>query len=79
MQQDLSKTVKLSKNGLELIESVQFDTTLDKVWKSNKEVEDKAGIKDKIKGIYLLDTNKFKIKIRNISGDEIIIDKAKRN
>jgi adenine-specific DNA-methyltransferase len=75
MQQDLSKTVKLSKNGLELIESVQFDTTLDKVWKSNKEVEDKAGIKDKIKGIYLLDTNKFKIKIRNISGDEIIIDR----
>jgi len=74
IEQDLSKAVKLSENGLELIESVQFDTTLDKVWKSNKDLEDKAGIKDKIKGIYLLDTNKFKIKIRNISGDEIIID-----
>lgn len=74
IEQDLSMAVKLSENGLELIESVQFDTTLDKVWKSNKELEDKAGIKEKIKGTYLLDTDKFKIKIRNIAGDEIIID-----
>jgi len=74
IEQDLSKAVKLSENGLELIESVQFDTTLDKAWKSNKEVEDKAGIKEKIKGTYLLNTNNFKIKIRNIAGDEIIID-----
>jgi len=74
IQQDLSNVVKISKNGLELIESVQFDTTLDKVWKSNKELEDKAGIKEKIKGIYFLDTDNFKIKIRNIAGDEITIN-----
>lgn len=74
LEQDLSKAVKISSNGLELIEAVQFDTTLKKVWKSNPELEDKAGIKEKIKGIYNLDTDKFKIKIRNIAGDEIIID-----
>ncbi|KHE93751.1 MAG: site-specific DNA-methyltransferase [Candidatus Scalindua rubra] len=75
LEQDLSKAVKISKSGLELIESVQFDTTLKKdVWTSNLRLEDKAGIKEKIKGTYLLDTNKFKIKIRNIAGDEIVID-----
>ncbi|MBI4727570.1 site-specific DNA-methyltransferase [candidate division TA06 bacterium] len=68
--------IKLSKNGLELIESVQFDTTLreDGVWISNLDLEDKAGIKEKIKAKYVLNTNKFKMKIRNIAGDEIIID-----
>lgn len=74
LEQDLSKAVKISSNGLELIEAVQFDTTLQKVWKSNPELEDKAGIKEKIKGVYTLATDKFKIKIRNIAGDEIIID-----
>jgi len=74
LEQDLSKAVKISSNGLELIEAVQFDTTLQKVWKSNLELEDKAGIKEKIKGVYNLDTDKFKIKIRNIAGDEIVID-----
>jgi len=74
INQDLSKALTLSENGLELIESVQFDTSLDKVWKSNKELEDKAGIKEKIKGTYFLDTNNFKIKIRNIAGDEITIN-----
>lgn len=75
LEQDLSKAVKISKSGLELIESVQFDTTLKKdVWTSNLRLEDKAGIKEKIKGTYLLDTDKFKIKIRNIAGDEIVID-----
>lgn len=77
LEQDLSKAVKISSNGLELIEAVQFDTTLQKVWKSNPELEDKAGIKEKIKGVYTLDTDKFKIKIRNIAGDEIIIDSEK--
>ncbi len=77
LEQDLSKAVKISSNGLELIESVQFDTVLGKVWKSNPVLEDKAGIKEKIKGIYTLDTAKFKIKIRNIAGDEIIIDSKK--
>jgi adenine-specific DNA-methyltransferase len=74
LEQDLSKAVKISNNGLELIEAVQFDTTLKKVWKSNPNLEDKAGIKEKIKGIYTLDTDKFKIKIRNIAGDEIVIN-----
>jgi adenine-specific DNA-methyltransferase len=74
IQQDLSNVVKISENGLELIEAIQFDTTLDKFWKSNKELEDKAGIKEKIKGTYFLDTDNFKIKIRNIAGDEIIIN-----
>ena len=74
LEQDLSKAVIISSNGLELIEAVQFDTTLKKVWKSNPDLEEKAGIKEKIKGVYTLDTDKFKMKIRNIAGDEIIID-----
>jgi adenine-specific DNA-methyltransferase len=71
-----SKKIKLSKNGLELIESVQFDTTLrkDGVWESNLDLEDKADIKEKIKAIYVLPTDKFKMKIRNIAGDEITLD-----
>ena len=73
IEQDLSKAVEISKEGLELIEAVQFDTTLKKVWKSNPALEDKAGAKEKIKGAYLLDTDKFKLKIRNIAGDEIIL------
>ncbi len=72
-EQDAGKTVQISDNGLELIEAVQFDTTLGKTWKSNLDLEDKAGVKDKIKGSYILDTNRFKMKIRNIAGDEIII------
>lgn len=68
------KMVSISDNGLELIESVQFDTTLknDGKWISNLDLEDKAGVKDKIKGIYNVPFNKFKIKIRNIAGDEIV-------
>ena len=68
--------IKISNNGLELIESVQFDTTIrdDGVWISNPEFEDKAKPKEKIKGVYFIPTNKFKVKIRNIAGDEIIID-----
>jgi adenine-specific DNA-methyltransferase len=68
--------VKISESGLELIEAVQFDTTLKKagVWTSNLELEDKAGVKDQIKGIYELPVKKFKIKIRNIAGDEIVLD-----
>ncbi|MGD0077146.1 MAG: DNA methyltransferase [Sedimentisphaerales bacterium] len=75
LEEDKKKAIKISSSGLELIESVQFDTTLKKgIWTSNIELEDKAGIKDKIKGSYLLDTDKFQMKIRNIAGDEIIID-----
>ena len=68
------KPLELSNTGLELIESVQFDTTLKKdVWTSNLSLEDKAGIKSKVKGIYYLNTDNFVIKIRNIAGDELII------
>ena len=74
IQKNLNQAVKISDSGLEMIEAIQFDTIMDKVWKSNPELEDKAGIKHKIKGIYILDTDKFKLKIRNIAGDEIIID-----
>jgi len=67
--------IKISNAGLELIEAIQFDTTLEKsgIWTSNLELEDKAGNKEKIKGEYLLNTSKFKMKIRNIAGDEITI------
>jgi len=68
--------VSISENGLELIEAVQFDTTLrrDGVWKSNIDLEDKAGVKDKIKALYKIPAKVFKMKIRNIAGDEIILD-----
>ncbi|ODS35172.1 hypothetical protein BEH94_11185 [Candidatus Altiarchaeales archaeon WOR_SM1_SCG] len=72
--------MQISETGLELIEAVQFDTTLKKdkngndIWASNLSLEDKAGVKEKIKGVYYLPTDKFKLKIRNIAGDEIIVD-----
>ena len=68
-----TKPVSLSETGLELIEAVQIDTTLSKHWQSNPQLEDKANPKEKIKGEYRLTSNKFKIKIRNIAGDEIIL------
>ena len=69
--------IRISKTGLELIECVQFDTTLKKnVWTSNLDLEDKAGVKEKIKGTYRLTTDNFRIKIRNIAGDEIIIESS---
>jgi len=70
------KKVIISAEGLELIETVQFDTTLknDDVWVSNIDFEDKAGVKEKIKAIYNLPVKKFKLKIRNIAGDEITLD-----
>ncbi len=76
LEENKEKEIKISDNGLELIEAVQFDTELKKngVWTSNLALEDKAEIKDKIKGAYELPTNKFKLKIRNIAGDEIILD-----
>jgi hypothetical protein len=67
--------VKLNENGHELIESVQFDTSLHDYWVSD--VEDKASKRTKIKGVYTLPTNKFRLKIRNIVGDELIIDDYK--
>ena len=74
LEENKNKEIRISDSGLELIEVIQFDTTLKSdIWTSNLELEDKAGIKEKIKGEYLLSTNKFRMKIRNIAGDEIII------
>jgi hypothetical protein len=58
------------------IKAIQFDTTLrkDGVWVSNAALEDEAGPKEKIKGRYTLATKSVKVKIRNITGDEIILD-----
>lgn len=68
------KPLELSESGLEMLESVQFDTSLKNgLWTSNLNLEDKADVKNKVKGIYNLDTDKFEIKIRNIAGDELII------
>lgn len=70
------KPVTISDTGLELIEAVQFDTTLrkDGVWVSHPELEDKAGPKEKIKGSYTVTAKAFKVKFRNIAGDEIVLD-----
>ena len=72
------KKIEISESGLELIEAIQFDTTLspEGEWTSNLDLEDKAGVKEKIKAVYKLPSNKFKIKIRNIAGDEIIVDSS---
>jgi adenine-specific DNA-methyltransferase len=68
------KPLELSESGLEMLENVQFDTTLKQgLWTSNLDLEDKADVKSKVKGTYNLDTGKFEIKIRNIAGDELII------
>lgn len=70
------KPVTISDTGLELIEAIQFDTALrkDGVWVSNPSLEDKAGPKEKIKGRYTVTAKNFKVKFRNIAGDEIILD-----
>ena len=63
--------IKISESGYEFIEYVSFDTTLKNKWIST--LEEKAEIGEQISGKYLLDTDKFKLKIRNIAGDELII------
>lgn len=69
------KPIQLSETGLEMVESIQFDTTLkEKIWTSNLALEDKADVMSKVKGIYYTSTVKFKIKIRNIAGDELILN-----
>jgi adenine-specific DNA-methyltransferase len=70
------QAVKVSESGLELIEAIQFDTTLreDGVWISNPTLEDKAGPKEKVKGRYTLSNDRFRIKFRNIAGDEMTWD-----
>lgn len=68
--------VTISESGLELIEAIQFDTTLreDGVLISNPALEDKAGPKEKVKGRYNVAAKNFRVKIRNIAGDEIVLD-----
>jgi len=44
------------------------------VWVSNPALEDKAGPKEKVKGRYILTAKTFKVKFRNIAGDEIILE-----
>jgi hypothetical protein len=79
------KPVSLSGSGLELVESVQFDTTLrkDGVWVSNAALEDKAGPKGRIKGCYVVRAKAFEVKLRNIAGGEIVLaagqDQSKGN
>ncbi len=69
------KPVTISDRGIELIEAVQFDTTLreDGVWVSNPGLEDKARPKEKIKGSYTVMAEAFQVKFRNIAGDEFVI------
>ena len=64
--------IKLSDNGYEFIEMISIDTNLGKKWISS--IEEKIENKNQTKGIFLLDTDKFRMKIRNIAGDEIIIN-----
>lgn len=68
--------VTVSETGLEVIEPIQFDNTFraDGVWISNPDLEDKAGTKERVKGTYKLPTDKFRIKIRNVAGDEVSQD-----
>ena len=63
--------IKLSDNGLELIEYISFDIDMKEEWISN--VEEIVEQNTQMKGRYFLTTNKFKMKIRNIAGDEIIV------
>ena len=67
-----SKIIKLSETGYELIEMVSFDTSLGKAWVSS--IEEKIEPKEQTKGIFELETNKFRMKIRNVAGDEIILN-----
>ena len=76
LHENSKPVITIGETGLEFIESVQFDTTLreDGTWCSAIGLEDKAGAKEKIKAIYMVPTNRFKMKIRNIAGDEIVLD-----
>jgi len=66
--------IKLSTNGLELINNVQFDITKNDTWISEIDLEDSPTKKCSIKGVYLLNTDDFRMKIRNIIGGELILD-----
>ncbi|MBU2445411.1 MAG: hypothetical protein KJ666_07550 [Bacteroidetes bacterium] len=72
---------KAAKSGVELLTKWGFmlqefgkDKRYERIWESNLDLEDKAGIKEKINGSYLLPTDKFKMKTRDIAGDDLIIE-----
>jgi adenine-specific DNA-methyltransferase len=76
---DAAKPLKISAAGLELIEAVQFDlrpAAADQPWQSAPDLEDRAAKKEKIKGAYTVAADDFRVKIRSIAGDEIIIAAA---
>ena len=67
------KRLEISDSGLELIECVQFDAIRkSSVWKSALGAEDRPDSGQKIKGEYFIDAKTFRMKIRNIAGDETI-------
>lgn len=68
---DKKDIIEISENGYELIEMVSFDTSLGEKWVSS--CEEIADVQGQITGKYVLNTNQFKMKIRNIAGDEIIV------
>lgn len=63
--------IELSENGFELIEYISFDTEMKDEWISS--VEEIVEQNSQMKGRYLLQNNVFRMKIRNIAGDEIIV------
>ena len=68
-----NKPLTISDDGLELIECVQFDVANTVgVWKSAPSMEDRPLDHKKIKGEYVIEAKTFRVKIRNIAGDEII-------
>ncbi len=69
--------IELSENGFELIEYISFDTTMKDEWISD--VEEIVEKNTQMKGKYYLETDIFRMKIRNIAGDEIIVSSEEAN
>ena len=71
------KRVTLSKEGLEAIECLQFGTLSKKgVWKAAKKLEFHASATEVVNPDYTVPSSVSHLKIRNIAGDEIIVDLA---
>lgn len=71
------KRVTLSKEGFEAIECLQFGTLSKKgVWKAAKKLEFHASDTEAVNPDYTVPSSVSHLKIRNIAGDEIIIDLA---
>jgi adenine-specific DNA-methyltransferase len=79
-----SKYIEISNEGLELIEMISLDCTSEKgIWHSDEEIKiDKLGYvinkgtktKDLWDGTISFEKKPIRIKIRNIAGDESIIN-----